>query len=229
VSGTAESKLGIIIPTYDNLDMLKRLVKQIYNYTEGKLLVVVVEDGQKPQTMDWLSRRGMLQSNFIPLFNKENLGVAPSWNEGLRYCYNQGCDYFAVFNDDIEIPKNWWKICRPEFEGNVHVVSTRKDRRNPVLTGWFFILDRYAIDTVGYFDEQFAPFHAEDGDWIRRMLLARVGYKMIWVDVVHHFSTTTDRIRHEDPDRYHRVNVEAGEKMKKKWGDTGYHRPAKSV
>ena len=86
-------ELSVIIPTYNSLDTLKPLVKSLDN-------VYVVEDGQRKETVDWLKKRDKV------IYHKENKGVATSWNDGIRQAYKDGSTYFAVFNDDIVVPKD---------------------------------------------------------------------------------------------------------------------------
>jgi len=194
--------LGIIIPTYDSLDTLKVLIKNIFDYTGGEYQIYVVEDGQKQETIDYLKTQKVKA-----IFHQENKGVAPSWNDGLREAIKDNCDYFAFFNDDIELPPNWWDACQKEFSkmyagqtSPTHAVCLAEFVNNTIpLTGWFFILDKYCVDEVGFFDEQFVPYCAEDEDYYFRMekkgiCLCRIEN----LNVFHHGSHTLNKLRQID-------------------------------
>lgn len=185
-------KLGIIIPTYNSFDTLKVLVGNIFDYTDGDYTVYIVEDGQKQETIDWLKTQ-----NVKAIYHEKNKGVSPSWNDGLREAVKDGCTHFAILNDDIELPPKWWEECRKVFENNdVHLVSLTSPEHAGYnfgslhITGWFFIIDKKCIDKVGYFDEQFAPFCAEDDDYFERYKQTRMPYARVNIDVFHHGSKT---------------------------------------
>ena len=123
-------KLAVIIPTYDNLEMLKPLVTQLEGFN-----VYVIEDGQRKETTNWLKTQRVKS-----ILHTENMGVAVSWNDGLREALKDGCTHFAIINDDVVLPKNWWEDCRKEFENKkVHLVSLN-------FSGWFFIIDKECVD-----------------------------------------------------------------------------------
>src|SRR3972149_7662864 len=209
-------KLAVIIPTYDNLTMLKNLIEDVYSYTDEDFFVCVVEDGQKQETIDWLWQQAKERPNFLAIFHKENKGVAPSWNDALRYAIDNNCTHFAFINDDVRLCPAWWATCRNVFaDSSIHLVSTTKPRpATYMLSGWFFILDKVAIDIVGYFDEQFAPFYQEDIDYIRRYNKSGLDYKMIDLPVRHEESTTIEKnIAVNRPDFYEAVTRQNREKM----------------
>ena len=172
-----ETKLGIIIPTYNSLATLKTLVNNIFDYTDGDYQVYIIEDGQKKETIKWLKKQPVKA-----ILNKKNLGVAGSWNKGLREAEKEGCTHFAILNDDIEISGKWWDA--GYFEKNIHLVCL--DEPCPIpITGWFFIIDKWCIDNIGYFDEQFSPYYYEDYDYFIRLIYAGANFKKIKLPVKH--------------------------------------------
>jgi len=181
-------KLGIIIPTYNSLNTLKVLIKNIQDYTENYNLYVV-EDGQKKETIDWLK-----ENKINSIFNKKNKGVAGSWNVGLKKAIEDNCTHFAILNDDIELPAKWWEECKKAFD-NKRVHLAFLDAPSPItITGWFFIIDKYCVDKVGYFDEDFYPYYAEDDDYFIRYKQAGLRYMQIGIDVFHHGSHTIEKL-----------------------------------
>ena len=208
-----DTKLAIIIPTYDSLPTLKTLVGNILDYTSGEYRVYIVEDGQKKDTIKWLKQLVKKHSNFKAIFHKENKGVAPSWNDGLREAVKDNCTHFAIFNDDIEIPRNWWEDCQGAFAiPHVHLVGLNAPCPVP-LTGWFFILDKKCLDKVGYFDEQFVPYCCEDDDYFIRY--RNQGYRFVQanIQVFHHSSKT---IGQKDKETVRAVRLNNWRKLSKK-------------
>lgn len=172
-------ELAIIIPTYDNLEMLRPLIGQLKGFN-----VYVVEDGQKQETIDWLKTQDV-----TCIFHEKNKGVSPSWNDGLKRAEKDGYSYFAIFNDDIVLPDNWFTECKTTFESNnAHFVSLYP------MSGWFFILDKVCLEKIGYFDEQFAPFCVEDDDYFERIRLHNINHAYVNINVIHHGSATINKI-----------------------------------
>lgn len=191
-------KLAVIIPTYDNLEMLKPLVTQLEGFN-----VYVIEDGQRKETTNWLKTQRVKS-----ILHTENMGVAVSWNDGLREALKDGCTHFAIINDDVVLPKNWWEDCRKEFENKkVHLVSLN-------FSGWFFIIDKECVERIGFFDEQFAPFCTEDDDYWERFRQAGLVSASINIDVFHHGSTTLKKL---DKNLVKKVRADNWHKFRKKF------------
>lgn len=193
--------LAVIIPTYDNLKMLKRLVKQLNKRTHDAFNLYIIEDGQKPKTIKWLQKQSC---NVI--YHPENKGVAASWNDGLRAAIADGCDVFAIMNDDIEVPDNWWIPCKQAVDQNMHLISLTNRTKDWLFSGWFFVITKFTVDTVGFFDEQFGQFYNEDVDYAVRFWDSGLKATQLDIPVVHHESTTIEKnIKQNDPERYARV------------------------
>lgn len=203
-------RLAVVIPTYDSLDTLKVLIKNIINYTDDYSFYVI-EDGQKQETIDWLKRE-----KINTIFHKENKGIAPSWNDGLRMAIKDNCTHFAILNDDIELPPNWWEECKKIFDLDAHCVSI-KPKSNCILVGWFFIIDKECIEKIGYFDEQFAPFCVEDDDYAYRIVNKRLKFGWVELNIFHHGSKTLKKIKKERPEFYEKVRQENNLKIAKKY------------
>lgn len=213
-------KLGIIIPTYDSLDTLKVLLGNICDYTDREYMVYIIEDGQKQETIDWLKE----QKDISVIYHEKNKGVSPSWNDGLRQAQKDNCTHFAFINDDVEVPQNWWSDCRKVFEDYpIHLLSLDCSRMplqykfdSSHISGWFFIIDRVCVEKVGYFDEQFAPFCAEDDDYFERYKKTDLKRGMVDIKIFHHGSNTLKKL---DPKAFWKVKQENWHKFRAKYPD----------
>lgn len=189
-------KPAIIIPTFDNLSGLKKLLKSI---DTEKFKVIVIEDGVNKKTITWL--RNQKDYPISVAYHQENKGIAYSWNEGLRYAQMFDCTHFAILNDDLELPKDWWDVVKKEFENGAHLVTV--DDPSPIpLTGWFFVIDQRCVDKVGMFDEQFSPFCGEDHDYWLRFRDSGLKRATVHLDIKHVGSGTVSKL-----DREYYVNV----------------------
>ena len=193
-------KLAVIIPTFSNLEGANNLVKQVCE----KFYTILIDDSGEKKFF----------GSFLHLIHhKENKGIAPSWNDGIRAAIENDCTHFAIFNDDIELCEGWWEVCKAEFDKGAHMVCL--DQPSPIpLTGWFFILDKECIDKVGMFDEQFVPFCAEDHDyWIR---FQQSGLKMskVSLDIKHESSATVGKL---ETAYYRQVRQENWQRLRNKY------------
>lgn len=189
-------KLAIIIPTYDSLNSLKVLIKNIRDFTDENYRIYIIEDGQKKETITWLKE----QKDIHALYHKENKGVAVSWNDGLRKAIEDKCTHFAFINDDVMLPKDWWIESKKCFEIGSNLVSNNR------LTGWFFILDKKCVDVVGFFDEQFAPFNFEDEDYFERFRQSSLKRGIVNIRIYHLGSKTIKTLDKELVDKVTRDN-----------------------
>lgn len=178
-------KLGCIILTYNRLDMLQVLVRQTLEYTSGDFQIYVVENGQQTATIEWLKTQPVKA-----ILNESNLGISASWNIGIREALKDGCTHFAHLSDDIELAAGWWDACREEFEKGSHLVSVNANLRHIIFSGWFLVIDREALDKVGYWDEQFRPFYFEDLDYSERFKASGLKHSFADIEVIHHGSAT---------------------------------------
>ncbi len=212
--------IAFIIPTYDNLEGLKTLVGQVLKLTDN-VSVYVVEDGLKIETRKWLTsfNHDHMQGRLYWALHPENMGVAKSWNDGIAMAMHDGCTHFVLSNDDIELCDSWWNPFREAFEDGAHLVSLDQPCPVPIVTGWFFALDRKTIETVGLFDEQFTKFTSEDQDYAIRFKRSGLAYAKVWAPIVHHGSVTMKKVRKENPEFYKDVWNENWRKLRAKYPD----------
>jgi hypothetical protein len=152
-------KLGIIISTWSNIEMLKPLLEQIYEHT---------------------------------FFILKDNNISRSWNNGIKNALSAGCTHFAIMNDDIELPLNWWEDCQKKFDEGSHLVFLGK-RGTDLFSGWFFVLDKYCLERVGYFDEEMNIF-AQDTDFWYKVKELRIKNSPIQINVKHFGSATVSKL-----------------------------------
>lgn len=206
-------KLGCIIPTYNRLDLLQVLVQQIFDYTSGDFRVYVVENGQQGATIAWLKTQKV-----TTILSDHNRGTSASWNVGMREALKDGCTHFAILSDDIELPPHWWDVCQQEFDKGSHLVSVDAGLPNIIFSGWFLVIDREALDKVGYWDEQFWPFYFEDLDYSQRFQASGLKHSFADIQVVHHDSATNiGHFKKNHPEFFWKVYRDNKRKFKTKY------------
>lgn len=212
MSTGSDIKLGCVIVTYDHLDMLKGLVKNIFDYTTGDYQIYVVENGQKAETIEWLATQ-----NIKAILNEKNRGTSASWNMGIREAIKDGCTHFAILSDDTSLPPGWWNACLKEFKEGSHLVSVDAGLPNIIFSGWFLVIDQEAVDAVGLFDEQFF-FYFEDLDLSQRYKKSGLKYSFVDIDVPHYDSATILGIFQKNkPDFFRKVYKDSKRKFRAKY------------
>jgi GT2 family glycosyltransferase len=107
-----------------------------------------------------------------------NRGLATSWNEGLINAYAVGADVALIANDDaIAAPGDALRIAeaaidhREKYMVSGMGVDLATGERKDMLFS-LAAVNPVALDTIGYFDQNFYPIYFEDIDWYTRAKLA---------------------------------------------------------
>ena|GEM_PF-2848362 len=133
-----------------------------------------------------LSDRNWLQQhNDLVEDNTCNI-LARAWNRGIRVALERGADYVLVSNLDIQFHPlcidNLVECAAQEPQALVWCPAYWTDPRTfmgarlkpvvqPLVHFSCFMVDRRFFDTVGEFDESFAPAYLEDTDMVYRLRL----------------------------------------------------------
>jgi GT2 family glycosyltransferase len=117
-----------------------------------------------------------------------NLGVAASWNHVMRA--RPAAPWWFIVNADITFGR-----------GDLERVCESMEDPDPRLVCLYefgaFAINQAAVDTVGWFDENFHPIYFEDNDYRRRCHLAGVP---IWnpISRTRHLNSATIASGYED-------------------------------
>jgi len=169
-----------------------------------------------------------------------NRGLSRSWNEGICRSFADGNHITIILNDDlffydggfdeyIDYIKSQMKHI-PNF-GLLSVIGMETGpiwdelgTQNAGKSMWQGLacaaIGHAAVDTIGYFDQNFWPAYFEDADYFRRLRLMNVPILTDDRTLVEHNRSATTRI---DPElkRLKSLFIKYGEKYYlKKWGGT---------
>jgi len=115
----------------------------------------------------------------------ENRGLARSWNEGLlasSMYFTDGPDAMLIINDDVTMIRDdmlqMAQGCVEHREAGIIVAEGYNERmvEHQILGFAAFGVNPIALETVGYFDENFYPIYFEDTDYSRRCNLMGVSF-----------------------------------------------------
>lgn len=186
-------KIGIVIPV---INLWVRYTKTCLDSIKTKYdtRIVLVDNASTDETREEAPK--LVNDSFIHRRNEENIGASASWNWGIRDCFDKGCDYVLVLNNDILLHPNAINRLVERFERkdeDVVVVTCMNVRGQvpfaPMVTGLddkekefvpeaespdfsAFMVNKKCWDEVGEFDEGFSPAYYEDNDFHYRVKLA---------------------------------------------------------
>jgi glycosyltransferase involved in cell wall biosynthesis len=122
---STEPFISVIIPTYNRLNLLKETVDSVRSQTFRDFEIIVVDDGSKDETAEWLGTQGDIRSVV-----RANSGIAASRNKGASLA---GGKWFAFLDHDDLWDPDKLKI-QAEFAGanpDVGMITAKHVRLGP--------------------------------------------------------------------------------------------------
>jgi GT2 family glycosyltransferase len=95
----AKPDISVIVPTWNNLEMLQLCVRSIRRHSQANVQIVVHVNERDDGTLDWVRQQGIAHSS-----TPGNVGVCTSLNLGFQQCRS---DYIAYLNDDMYVLPGW--------------------------------------------------------------------------------------------------------------------------
>ncbi|GAA3408578.1 glycosyltransferase family 2 protein [Paenibacillus hodogayensis] len=237
------SMTSIIIPTFNELDLLRECIQAIETYTDTPYEIVVVDNGSTDGTIDYC-----LKKSVVLVSLPENRGFPEACNYGLKAA--SGSE-LLLLNNDVVVSKRWLAnmlnslystervgIVGPRTNyasgmqqielayGDMNEFQETADQFNvsdPAkwiearrIVGLCFLFKRELMDRIGLLDERFSPGHYEDDDYCYRARLA--GYRLLIAGdtLVHHYGSQS--FRKQGQERMDRLVDMNFHKFVDKWG-----------
>lgn len=193
-----QSKIDVIIPSFDAKHLLEKNLKFVFENTKYLGQVIVIDNGSKDGTSDWLKKN---YPQIIIIRNETNSGYTIPINQGVKL---SNSDFFVLLNNDVQPQKNYIESAINYFkdpkvfavtfnedqsswpnmswyDGKVQF-SRGEDKTKAVYSAWASggsaIFNRKLWDKLGSYDEIYAPWYWEDIDIGYRAW--KSGFKIIW-------------------------------------------------
>lgn len=188
--------IGIVVLSFNDAKYALECVKSIEINTEEKVVLVVVNNGCNKENTDILNMI-KFPAKFIHL--EENVGLPKGYNIGMKYVFENGCEYVILLNaDTIVKTKEWIGNMKCVFEkhsdaGMVGAMTNHisSKHQNIVRCGnklpnkhiksrWLGLgltmIPKKVVDEVGYLDENMGYGGCVDREYSLRLRLA--GYNL---------------------------------------------------
>lgn len=161
-SESAQQLIGIAITTHNRPEVLKRAIEQHIKHLPSGALVVVIDDGSKPQAV--------VPDGVTLVRHEQSRGIVASKNVSLTALVDAGCEHIFLWDDDAwPIADNWHQpyiespephlayqfldLAGPRKINDMTVLY--RDDKHIAFTGQRGVMlyyHRSAIDKVGGFD-----------------------------------------------------------------------------
>jgi len=146
----------MIVPVLTRYDLLDKMIKSINHPIKD---LVIIDNGARhnhwePTWNNWINKIWHLK---MP----SNLGVASSWNLGIKSLPMS--EYWLISNFDVEWGGDSLKLFTEISRSNKLVLSNGNPGWCAFTVGW------KVVEKVGLFDEALHPAYFEDNDYERRV------------------------------------------------------------
>jgi GT2 family glycosyltransferase len=159
---------AIGIPTYNRMDLLLPSVIKYITTDFPEVNIHIIDNGN--QHIKFLET----MPNIKVYEEKENIGVAASWNKLCKKIYEKH-DFALIVNDDVYLGYNTKVVEKAMAECQSGFSQSN--------ASWsVFLMHKEFYDFVGDFDEIFYPAYYEDSDYLYRMKLLGINLNYINVD-----------------------------------------------
>jgi len=194
-------KIGITFAIFNNIKFTKKYLTSLFsNKSKHNLHVIIVDNGSTDNSQE-IIKKEFPQAHIIS--NKENMGCAIAWNQGLQNCVDEGCDYFVLSQNDITISSGTIDKCVDFLEENknfeiispvfinspwhsdinltqkqLDIVATQCQKKFGGGMDWsfsfYFFMMRPSVFQKVQFDERFRKVFFEDYDFYNSIYLNRI-------------------------------------------------------
>lgn len=231
--------ISIVIPLYNQVAYTQLCIQSLRSAGLEGAEVLLIDNGSSDGTAAYLETC----SDLRVIHNKENLGCAGAWNQGVR---ETDSEWVVILNNDVIVSPGWLDgllavaertrldvvspaIREGELNYDVAVYATEYSERmksvmrRGVADGICFMVRRHVFETAGLFDEKFRIGQFEDADFFRRVRNAGFRMGTTGNSFIHHFGSVTQKaLKKNMPERPYVAENRAY--FRKKWKLTWWRR-----
>jgi len=203
--------LDIIILIHNQLQVTKKCLQSIQQYTNAKYNFIIVDNNSTDGSEKWIRKfckKYKIKLSYIR--NKTNRGVPKGWNQGIK---KSTSEYIAILNNDIIVTPNWEmnlmntlmnfpnvllaypNSIQSEFTVE-NIANSLKQfsfsvEETEMFAGYCFMIKRQCLKDIGLFDERFTPFLCEDTDYAYRLLINKTPAVKVYSSFIYHLRSKT--------------------------------------
>jgi len=235
----------IIIPTYEQLDLLKITINSIRSHTSTPVKIILITNGSGNELLNWVQE----QPDIFEIRCSKNLGFTIACNLGLAIV---DTPYALIANNDISVTKGWLEhmiacatsspgagiigprsnyVSGPQLDKEANyktedelttyaakIADLNQGLKTPFRRIVFFcaLIKKEVIDTIGLLDEAFSPGNFEDDDYCLRAQLAGFTNFIDHSTFIHHYGS---RSWLQDSNTFKKILEKNKAYFLEKWGN----------
>lgn len=214
---------SIVIPTFNQIELLKLCINSIIENTNPAYEIIVVDNASTDGTASYLQQLGgqvrhrvldnnrgfagainigmmMAKGRTILLLNNDTL-VTTNWLDNLLVCLYSDESIGMVgpvtnyISGDQQITVPYEDVAdMPRFARENNHSDTARWRRIDRLTGFCLLFRRELFEGIGFFDEGFEIGNFEDDDYNIRVRLLGKSLVMAQDSFIHHFGSMSMKV-----------------------------------
>lgn len=196
------NKVGVVILTYNRLNLLKITICKVMAQTYKPLDILIVDNNSTDGTKEFLNNRDDVKS----LFLAENLGPAGGFYEGIKYfAENTNVDYVWLMDDDFFPFDSCLQILLENTNSNkiVYPYVREKDFATRLKPGWWGVLvPMPVVKKVGY-PRKDLFFWAEDSEYLQTRITHQYNIPSDWISSAKGVHFTQRVTNYRQPWRYY--------------------------
>ncbi|MDT0644590.1 glycosyltransferase family 2 protein [Zunongwangia sp. F363] len=195
-------KTGVIILTYNRLDLLKITVCKVLAQSLKPSEILIIDNNSTDNTREYLNNLEGVTKIYLP----DNTGPAGGFYEGVKYFAEKtDVDYVWMMDDDFFPFDSCLEILLENADKD-HILfpyTREKDLAFRKQPGWWGVLvPMHIIDTVGYPMKEFF-FWSEDSEYLLYRIREKYKFKAKWIQPAKGVHFTKRETNYRKPWRYY--------------------------
>src|SRR5574344_1347094 len=100
-------KLGVVITTYNRINLLKACREACINQTYKFEKIIIVNNASTDNTFEYLEDLNKKNKNILIINSEKNLGGAGGFYLGLKNAIKEDIDYILIIDDDAILNQDY--------------------------------------------------------------------------------------------------------------------------
>lgn len=118
-------KTLIIIPTYNEIENIKKLVTEVFQYVDGQTHVLICDDNSPDGTGDLADVMAEANPRIHVIHRPKKMGLGTAYVTGFRYALDNGYDVVFEMDSDFSHDPKYLPLFQQEIEKYDAVIGSR--------------------------------------------------------------------------------------------------------
>lgn len=118
-------KTLIIIPTYNEIENIKRLIQEVFQQVDSQTHILVIDDNSPDGTGDLVDVLAESNQRIHIIHRPKKLGLGTAYVAGFKYALENGYDVVFEMDSDFSHDPKYLPLFQQEIEKNDAVIGSR--------------------------------------------------------------------------------------------------------